>query len=276
MSVKASYSHSEGVPTQWATVLLEPLPGSGEQVVVAVAAVSDNGERRCLRTIDPANVKAVFRDEHQYVSNLIKFVTDSLDAHLVHAQSLDDWIPPVEGVALGARQQGKAVDIDDFVRGAASLSTIFYRDQLQPQAMAAKRRRWMDVVSATLATRNKRLCAHLDVRVPLGGHDAPATFSFLDSRLAANLVTFSQGNLKARVEDARAGLWSLSLLADAPYIFRPERKELLAGTDIEPDAQVREAVDEITDEAARRSVMVTQLATPEAVANHILEHAAAG
>lgn len=276
MSFKASYSHSEGVPTRWATVLLQPLPGSGEQVVVAVAAVSDDGERRCLRTIDPANVKTVFRDEHQYVSNLISFVTDSLDAHLAHARSLDDWVPPVEGVALGARQQGKAVDIDDFVRGAASLSTIFYRDQLQPQAMVAKRQRWMDVVSVILAKRNKRLCAHLDVRVPLGGHDAPATFSFLDSGFAANLVTFSQGNLRARVEDARAGLWSLSLLADAPYIFRPERKELLAGTDVEPDAQVREAVEEIVDEAARRSVLVTQLATPEAVASHILEHASAG
>lgn len=273
MSIKASYSHSEGVPTQWATVLLQPLPGSAERVVVAVAAVSDNGETRCLRTIDPANVKAVFRDERHYVSDLIKFVTDSLEAHLAHAQSLDNWVPPVKGVALGVRQQGKAADMDDFVKGAASLSTIFYTDQLPRGAKAVKRRHWMDAVSAILATQDKRLCAHLDVRVPLGGHDAPATFSFLDAGLAANLVTFSQGNLRARIEDARAGLWSLSLLSDAPYIFRPERKELLAGTDVESDARVREAVDEITDEAARRSVRVTKLATPEAVADHILEYA---
>lgn len=274
MEDKASCSRSEGVPTRWATVLLQPLPGSGERVVVAVAAVSANGETRCLRTIEPANVRAVFRDEHHYVSHLIKFVTDSLDAHLAHARSLDNWVPPVAGVALGVRHQGKADDIDDFVRRAASLSTIFYSDQLQ-RRVTAKRRRWMDVVSVILESQNKRLCAHLDVRVPLGGHDVPATFSFLDPGLAANLVTFSQGNLKARIEDARAGLWSLSLLADAPYIFRPERKELLAGTDAEPDARVQEAVDEITDEAARRSVLVTKVATPEAVADHILEHASA-
>ena len=275
MSIKASYSCSEGVPTRWATVLLQPLPGSGERVVVAVAAVGDNGETRCLRTINPASVKAIFRDEHHYVSQLIEFVTESLDVHLAHTRSLDNWVPPVEGVALGVRQQGKAADIDHFVRRAASLSTIFYSDQLQPGVTAARRRRWMDVVSVILETQNKRLCAHLDVRVPLGGHDVPATFSYLDSGLAANLVTFSRGNLKARIEDARAGLWSLSLLADAPYIFRPERKELLAGTDGEPDARVREAVDEITDEAARRSVLVTKVATPEAVADHILEHASA-
>ena len=275
MSNKAGFSHSDGVPTSWATVVLQPLPGSDERVVVAVAAVSDNGDTRCLRTMDPAHVKAVFRDEHQYVSHLVKFVTDSLDTHLAHARSLDNWVPPVEGVALGARQQGRAADLDDFVRGAASLSTIFYRDQRQPRATAARRPRWMEVVSAILAEQDERLCAHLDVRVPLGGHDAPATFSFLDSGLAANLVTFSQGNLKDRIEDARAGLWSLSLLADAPYLFRPERKELLAGTDVEPEPQVREAVDEITEEAARRSVLVTKLATPEAVAHHIREYAAA-
>ena len=275
MSNKASCSHSESVHTQWATVLLQPLSGSGERIVVAVAAINDNGERRCLRTMNPAHAKAIFRDEHHYVSDLITFVTDSLDAHLAHAQSLANWEPPLEGVALGVLQQGNASDIDDFVRGAASLSTIFYSDQPQPRPTADRRPGWMEVVSAILATQNKRLCAHLDVRVPLGGHDAPATFSFLDSGLAANLVTFSHGNLKARVEEARAGLWSLNLLADAPYLFRPERKELLAGTDGEPDAQVREAVDEITEEAARRSVLVTELATPQAAADHILEHAAA-
>ena len=276
MSNKASYSHSEGVPIQWATVLLQPLPGSGERIVVAVAAVSENGETRCLRTIDPAHAKAIFRDEHQYAADLISFVTDSLDAHLAHAKSLDDWEPPLEGVGLGVRQRGKATDIDDFLRRAASLSTIFYSDQLRSLARPARAPRWMEVVEAILATQDQRLCRHLDVRVPLGGHDAPATFSFLDSGLAANLVAFSQGNLKDRIQEARAGLWSLDLLADAPYLFRPERKELLAGTDVEADARVREAVDEIAEEAARRSVLVTRLATPEEAADHIRQHASTG
>ena len=273
MLTKADYLDNEAVPTRWATVSLQPMPGSNERIVVAVAAVNDNGETRCLRTIDPANVKAVFRDEHKYVSGLIDFVEDSLDTHLAHAQALENWAPPVEGVFLTAQQRAKAADIDEFVRRAASLSTIFYCDHLQPQPKAAKPRRWMDAIASILAARDERLCNHLEVRVPLGGHDAPATFSFLNPGFAANLVTFSQGNLKRRVEDARADLWSLSLLADAPYIFRPKRKELLAGTDAEPEASVREAIAEIADEASRRDVLVTELATPEAVADHIVHHA---
>ena len=273
MLTKPNCSDNDAVPTRWATVLLQPMPGSNERIVVAVAAVNDNGEKRCLRTIDPANVKAVFRDEHRYVSSLIDFVEDSLGTHLAHDQALEDWAPPVEGVFLTAQQRAKAADIDEFVRRAASLSTIFYHDHLLPQPKAAKPRRWIDAIASILAARDERLCNHLEVRVPLGGHDAPATFSFLDPGFAANLVTFSQGNLKRRVEDARADLWSLSLLADAPYIFRPKRKELLAGTDAEPEASVREAIAEIADEASRRDVLVTELATPEAVADHIVHHA---
>ena len=273
MLTKPNCSDNDAVPTRWATVSLQPMPGSNERIVVAVAAVNDNGETRCLRTIDPANAKAVFRDEHRYVSELIAFVADSLGTHLAHDQALEDWAPPVEGVFLTAQQRAKAADIDEFLRRAASLSTIFYSDHLQPQPKAAKPRRWMDAVASILATRDERLCNYLEVQVPLGGHDAPATFSFLDSGFAANLVTFSQGNLKRRVEDARADLWSLSLLADAPYIFRPKRKELLAGTDAEPEASVREAIAEIADEASRRDVLVTELATPEAVADHIVHHA---
>ena len=146
MLTKANYSDNEAVPTRWATVSLQPMPGSNERIVVAVAAVNDNGETRCLRTIDPANVKAVFRDEHRYVSGLIDFVEDSLGTHLVHAQALENWAPPVEGVFLTAQQRAKAADIDEFVRRAASLSTIFYHDHLQPQPKAAKPRRWMDAM----------------------------------------------------------------------------------------------------------------------------------
>ena len=274
MLTKANCSRSEAVPTRWATVSLQPTPGSNEQIVVAVAAVNDAGETRCARTIDPAQLKTIFRDERHYVSDLIAFVADSLDAHLAHAQSLANWIPPTAGVYLGTVQQAKAADIDVLVRRAASLSSVFYSDHLQPQA-APPEPRWINVVASILATKDERLCKSLNVRVPLGGHDAPATFSFLDSGFAANLVTFSQGRLKGRVEDARAGLWSLSLLADGPYLFRPERKELLAGTGAKPEAEVTEAIAEISDEAARRDVLVTAFATPEAVVDHIVEHATA-
>ena len=129
-----------------------------------------------------------------------------------------------------------------------------------------------------MINQNERLRDHLDVRVHLGQYDSPAQFTFLDAFFAANLVTFSTSNLKRRVEQARAGLWNLSLLKDGPVLFRPERRELLAGTELSDEPvspNVREAIDEISDEASRRDVLVTELPSPEAVAEHILHYASA-
>lgn len=53
MSTKANCSPSATVPVRWATVLLQPTLASNERFVIAIAAVNDNDETRCLRTLDP-------------------------------------------------------------------------------------------------------------------------------------------------------------------------------------------------------------------------------
>ena len=245
--------------------------------MIAIAAVNEN-EVRCSQTIDPAIARAVFRDDRKYVADLIDIVTESLRAHLDHNKSLGQWPPPVEGVSLGSEQESRFSDIDELVRRAGSMSTVFHGEYFKPQSKDPKPVRWTDEVTSILINRNERLRDHLDVRVHLGQYDSPAQFTFLDAFFAANLVTFSKSNLKRRVEQARAGLWNLSLLKDGPMLFRPERRELLAGietSDQRASANVREAIDEISDEAARRDVLVTELSSPEAVAEHILQYASA-
>ena len=262
---------------RWAPVLLEPIPGSEERIVIAIAAVNES-EVRCSQAIDPAIARAVFRNDRKYVADLIDIVTESLSAHLVHNKSLGQWPPPVEGVSLGSEQESRFSDIDELIRRAGSMSTVFHGEYFKPQSKDPKPVRWTDEFTSILINRNERLKDHLDVRVHLGRYDSPAQFTFLDASFAANLVTFSQSNLKRRVEQARAGLWNLSLLKDGPMLFRPERRELLAGiefSDQTASANVREAIDEISDEASRRDVLVTELQSPEAVAEHILQYASA-
>ena len=263
--------------TRWAPLLLQPFPGSEERLVIGIGAV---GERdvRCVQTIDPSIITAVFREDRRYVADIIQLATESLREHLSHNPSLTAWPPPVEGVYLGAQQEAVSSDIDELVRRAGAMSTVFHGEYFKPQSKLPKRPRWSDEVVAIIVDQNERLSDHLEVRVPLGGHDAPAHFTFLNQSFAANLVTFSKSNLKRRLQQARADLWSLSLLVDGPYLFRPQRRELLAGTELPgeiDDASVREAIDEIVDEASRRDVIVTEFQTPREVAQHILLHAAA-
>ena len=233
---------------------------------------------RCSQTVDPAIARAVFRDDRKYVADLIDLVAESLRAHLKHNKSLGQWPPPVDGVSLGSEQESRFSDIDELVRRAGSMSTVFHGEYFKPQSKDPKPVRWTDEVTSILINQNERLRDHLDVRVHLGQYDSPAQFTFLDAFFAANLVTFSTSNLKRRVEQAWAGLWNLSLLKDGPVLFRPERRELLAGTELSDEPvspNVREAIDEISDEASRRDVLVTELPSPEAVAEHILHYASA-
>ena len=113
---------------QWAPVLLEPIPGSEERIIIAIAVVNE-GEMRCTQTIDPAIARAVFRDDRKYVADLIDVVTESLSAHLEHNRPLGQWRPPVEGVSLGSEQESRFSDIDELVRRAGSMSTVFRRER---------------------------------------------------------------------------------------------------------------------------------------------------
>ena len=262
---------------RWAPVLLQPIPGSDERMVIAIAAVAED-EARCMQTIDPSIVAAVFREDRKYVAEIVQLTIRSVREHLTYNRSLSAWPPPVEGVFLGTEQQTVSSDIDEVVRLAGAMCTVFHGERCKPQAKTPRRRRWTEEVIAAILGENEGLRNHLTVRVPIGWHDAPAHFTFLNQSFAANLVTFSNSDLKGRIQQARADLWSLSLLVDGPYIFHPERRELLAGVEYsgEPaDVKVREAIDEITDEAARREVIVTEFQTPREVAQHILAHAVA-
>lgn len=260
---------------RWAPVVLVPTVGAEERLIVAIAAVHASGETRCLRTFDPKVAKAVFAARSRYVNDVVSLVIQSMARHLAHDATLNHWIPPLEGVYLGEERTGLATDFDQFVKRAGSMSSVFCADAQQPAR--ERQRSWSRRVPELVRAQDSRLGGSLGVKIPLGDHDAPATFTFLNAKLAANLVTFRSANLARRVEEARAGMWSLSLLPDSPFLFRPERKELLAGTDFGigvEDARVREAVDEITDEASRRGVLVTELSSPEEVAEHIVRHAA--
>ena len=141
-------------------------------------------------------------------------------------------------------------------------------------------RKWDTQVKAIILRANTKLEHNFNVRVYLGNHDMPAFFTFLSPSFAANLTSLTPGNLKRQLEDARAKLWSLHLLADAPnYLFKPEVRELLAGVNVTQDhpkrALVTEAVEELRDEAERRDIAVTQVNSVQIAAQHILDRALA-
>ena len=122
---------------RWAPVLLQPIPGSDERMVIAIAAVAED-EARCMQTIDPSIVAAVFREDRKYVAEIVQLTIRSVREHLTYNRSLSAWPPPVEGVFLGTEQQTVSSDIDEVVRLAGAMCTVFHGERCKPPSENAE------------------------------------------------------------------------------------------------------------------------------------------
>ena len=266
--------------TQWAPIFFEPLPESGERVTIALVARNSVGDFRCASLLDPAAVRLLFKDERKYARDVISLVIESFEAFLATDQNLETWEPPLSGLYLGRVQSTKVSSVAELLRFAAPMSSFMYRpteyDVLNDRPTS---KQWDTSVSSILLQSNARYRQNLNVPVYLGTHEAPATFTFLSPALAASLVALSEKRLKLKIEEARAKLWALDLLSDAPsWLFRPKVRDLIAGVgslDGESNALINEAVAELRDEAERRGVGVTVVTSPEDAASHILNRAQA-
>ena len=236
-----------------------------------------------LALINPKTASACFQEQANYVKDVITLTTESLSSALHSGEALQGWEPPLEGVFLGEVQEVEASSLPELLHLAAPASSFLYRE---PSGRSQHSNRpvkaaWGQQVQERVLEVNSRFSQHFNVSVHLGNHDEPVKFSFLSTTFAANIATLAPNRLKKGMEDARAKLWTLSLLADAPsFLFRPETRELLAGVDVPEDDPkqsriLREATEELNDEAQRRGIRVFQFSSPDAVAKHILDRALA-
>ena len=271
-----------GVHTLWAPILFEPIAGSGERITIALAATNADGVHEFLRIADPETAKMYFRGQAGFVHDVVSVTLENCVAFLQSGRDFRDWEPPLQGVFVGDIQEVEASSLNDLLRLAAPMSSFLYRDPLAAGQFSPRKTNvgWGIKVREKVLQANKRFSQNFNVPVYLGNHEAPAVFTFLNHCFAANLTTLRHNNLKRRLEDARAKLWALNLLADAPsYLFKPETRELLTGVDTpEDDAKgdmIREAVEALNDEAQRRDITVVQVSSPEAAADRILSKAMA-
>jgi len=267
----------------WAPVLFEPIPGSEERLTIAVAAVNAEGDYRCQATINPKMVKTVFQGECGFVKDVVSLTIANCEAFLGSNRELEAWEPPLDGVFLGKVQDVEVSSLDELISYAVPFASFLYGESLNGKARQSAHedsRGWDNQVKSIILRANTTLEHNFNVRVYLGNRDVPALFTFLSPTFAANLTSFTPGNLKSQLKDARAKLWSLNLLADAPnYLFKPKARELLAGVGVTQDHPklplLTEAVEELRDEAERREITVTQVNSVQRAAQHILDRAMA-
>ncbi len=237
-----------------------------------------DGEREFLPLVNPKTASACFRDQADYVKEVVALTIESCRAALDSGMALHDWEPPLEGVFLGAIQEVEAASLPELLHLAAPLASFLHREpsgHSQHSNRPAKAP-WEQQVREQVLQVNRRFERNFNVMLHLGDHYEPAAFNFLSAGFAANIVTLAPNRLNKSMEDARAKLWTLSLLADAPnYLFRPKNRELLTGMNAAEDdpklSRVREAAEELSDEAQRRDISVFPFSSPAAAARRILD-----
>ena len=210
--------------------------------------------------VNPETAKIHFRHEARYVQDIISVTLDSCRSALQEGVRPADWQPPLQRVFLGVMQETLASSPSEFLRLAAPLSSLAYRDSLgEGQEPPSKpKARWSIRVRDKVLVANGRFKRNFDVHVHPGNHNPPAVFGFLCPSFAANLTALSSGNLAKQLREARSKLWTLNLLEDVPnYLFKPERRELLTGIDIQTDDPqqelIRETAEELDEDGARRA-----------------------
>ncbi len=112
----------------WAPILLEPILGSGERVAVAVVGCNANGDREFLPLVNPKTAGVCFRNQADYVKDVVALTIESCKSALDSGVALSDWEPPLEGVFLGAIQDVEASSLAELLHLVAPLASFLYRE----------------------------------------------------------------------------------------------------------------------------------------------------
>ena len=274
----------DGMTVHWAPLLIHPIADGPECFVAAIAAATETGESVCRRIVDGRRLKAMFRGGFPSLGAVIDVSVASLENHLkatvaqqhpVHASPLHRWSSPFQGVRLGEPNTIFVSKFSDAFARVALLCSAFGGEQLEATSFATpEASRWAEPVAAVVKKLRPQLSNSLNAQLRLSATEHAITFTFFGTSLAANVVVLSSQRMALSMREARAHLWNLSLLADAPdLLIKPARLELLAGVR-EEGPQVGSAIEELALEAGRRAVSVSRVESSEDAARQIIAMAA--
>ncbi len=273
----------DGMIVHWAPLLVHPIMDGPECFVGAIAAATETGEAACWRLVDGRRLKAMFGDGFPALGAVLDVSVESLENHFkalaptgkaLGANLFQSWKSPFEGVELGDTAATYVVEFRDAFASAAEQCSAFgigYADT--PSFANPEAQRWSSPVAEVVKGLKPQLSNHLNAELRMTTAH-PITFTFLGSSLAANVVVLSSQRMALSMREARAHLWNLSMVADAPdLLIKPRRLELLAGVRDE-SPRVRDAIEELDYEAKRRSVHVSRVESSEDAARRIIALAA--
>jgi hypothetical protein len=212
-------------PGMWTSVYLEPMMASGERLTIAVAAIGKNGECRVSPAIRAHVLDAMFGNQADGLSKMIKLVCSSLQRHLQLTNSFDEWSPPFSGVTLGKIRDTSSSDLVGLLRQAvsmtASLAALDFEadeeetDNLEDDGIGSRKDPWPKLFEGAVIARDPRLGTYFNQTFMVSDTARPAKIFFLSGRSAINTGKLIPGSaLSAMFERNKARLLDLLVVRD--------------------------------------------------------------
>lgn len=209
-------------PGQWAPVYLEPMPGSGERLTVAVVALGSDGFH-LVRTLPEMKAKCMYGTHAVSMLGMIDLIVESLDSHLRSTARLEGWRPPLrDTVSLGTIRASYGATVEDVAKAGAKLcASLSISGAEEPQTkVAAAAPQTLD--NWVQQIRNETISVRHDFRDRFGCrvalHDgAPkTTIGYFGSRLAAQFGRLTPGASLTKLRNrAKAYAADLQMLRES-------------------------------------------------------------
>ena len=297
-------SFNDGVRARWAPVLLEPISGSYERLVVAVAVVGANGFH-----IEQANALDRLRCLYSSAADGIVWAVAVASDHLrdeISRRGEDATtgiVPVLTGFHVGEWREAEGQSLTSIGVGwMSALSSLYRADkaigEIEPdfagsisdEISTASLDRLPDLVLDYVSEHQAGLAPYFNKQIRNGrrrrpmGQNFEVMIDFAGSRLVANFGTLRASSLTRSIDNVKHRLWDLKVDRDADKGNLGYRKhEMIVQVPMSSDPQVTrrqavnitEALQALEEQADLEELRFRPMNSVEAIGKHILAAEAA-
>lgn len=183
----------------WVPVRIEPIPGSGELLTVAVALQME-GQQRVISAIPPEVAHAVFGEQGTSMLGIIGTVSNHLKNFLLHGGNLEDWKSPLSGVKAGELEVGQGNTMEEIIeqalRSTACLSAMTLAFQSRQEAGDEPKNILLTKVRNSLRAIAPQLDQFMNKDVPITIRNKPVKVhcDYYSQNLAINFAALAPGS----------------------------------------------------------------------------------
>lgn len=208
---------------RWAPLYIEPMHGSGERIVVAIAAVDDRGAFCVHATLTERVLRCMYGDQAETLNGLIDLSLDVLQSYLATGGALESWLPPFRSCHLGKCRSAMGSDLEQVARSgavltsslAAKLADYSVEQSSETAGTGLDVERWVQQIRERVCAQRPQLDARFNGEILARTGASPTRIGYLGANIAANFDMLIPGsNLSNRRFRSKSRLLDLQILKD--------------------------------------------------------------